>query len=76
VLGLAPARLLALGISKPVKDAAGTRYFEPDGVNFCDKAEHAAPEWQAAMEALIHVATLGAPTMFAHVFNPPAKYGY
>jgi hypothetical protein len=28
------------------------------------KAEHAAPEWQAAMEALILVATHGGPTMF------------
>jgi hypothetical protein len=31
------------------------------------KAEHEAPEWQAAMEALILVATLGGPTMFAHI---------
>ena len=30
------------------------------------KAEHEAKEWQAAMEALILVATLGGPTMFAH----------
>ncbi len=29
------------------------------------KTEHEAPEWQAAMEALILVATLGGPTMFA-----------
>ena len=29
------------------------------------KAEHEAPEWQAAMEALILVATSGGPTMFA-----------
>jgi hypothetical protein len=28
------------------------------------KAEHTAAEWQAAMEALILVATLGGPTMF------------
>jgi hypothetical protein len=47
---------------------------------------HAAPEWQAAMEALILVATLGGPTMFARigimralnrhaerVFNPDRK---
>jgi hypothetical protein len=26
-----------------------------------------APEWQAAMEALILVATLGGPTMFARI---------
>jgi hypothetical protein len=31
------------------------------------KAEHEAAEWQAAMEALILVATLGGPTMFARV---------
>ena len=29
------------------------------------KAEHQTAEWQAAMEALILVATLGGPTMFA-----------
>jgi hypothetical protein len=29
---------LGLVISRPVKDAAGTRYFEPDGVDFCDPA--------------------------------------
>jgi hypothetical protein len=31
------------------------------------KAEHAAPEWLAAMEALILVATHGGPTMFARI---------
>ena len=31
------------------------------------KAEHEATEWQAAMEALILVATLGGPTMFARI---------
>ena len=31
------------------------------------KAEHEAPEWQAAMEALMLVATLGGPTMFARI---------
>ena len=31
------------------------------------KAEHEAPEWQAAMDALILVATLGGPTMFARI---------
>jgi hypothetical protein len=37
------------------------------------KAEHTAPEWQAAMEALILVATLGGPTMFARIgsLEPP-----
>jgi hypothetical protein len=50
------------------------------------KAEHMAAEWQAAVEALILVATLGGPTMFARigivralnrnverVFNPSRK---
>jgi hypothetical protein len=50
------------------------------------KAEHDADEWQAAMEALILVAELGGPTMFARigmmralnrhverVFNPSPK---
>jgi hypothetical protein len=31
------------------------------------KAEHDAKEWQAAMEALILVATSGGPTMFARI---------
>jgi hypothetical protein len=31
------------------------------------KAEHSTPEWQAAMEALILVADLGGPTMFARI---------
>jgi hypothetical protein len=31
------------------------------------KAEHEAAEWQAAMEALILVATLGGPTMLARI---------
>jgi hypothetical protein len=31
------------------------------------KAEHEASEWQAAMEALILVATSGGPTMFARI---------
>jgi hypothetical protein len=31
------------------------------------KAEHEAPEWQAAMQALILVATEGGPTMFARI---------
>src|SRR5260221_13075839 len=50
------------------------------------RAEHEAAEWQAAMEALILVATSGGPTMFARigvmralnrhaerVFNPDRK---
>src|SRR5258708_36544631 len=31
------------------------------------KAEHTTAEWQAAMEALILVGTLGGPTMFARI---------
>ena len=31
------------------------------------EAEHEAAEWQAAMEALIPVAELGGPTMFARI---------
>jgi hypothetical protein len=31
------------------------------------KAAHTAEEWQAAMEALMLVATLGGPTMFARI---------
>jgi hypothetical protein len=31
------------------------------------KAEHETPEWLAAMEALLLVATHGAPTMFARI---------
>jgi hypothetical protein len=31
------------------------------------KPDHEAAEWQAAMEALILVATLGGPTMFARI---------
>jgi hypothetical protein len=31
------------------------------------KTEHDAPEWQAAMEALLLVAELGGPTMFARI---------
>ena len=53
------------------------------------KAEHEAPEWMAATEALISVATLGGPTMFARIgimralnrhgeraFNPLRKEHY
>jgi hypothetical protein len=31
------------------------------------KVEHTAPEWQAAMEALLLVVDLGGPTMFARI---------
>jgi hypothetical protein len=41
------------------------------------KAEHEAPQWQAAMEALILVATKGGPTMLARIGgrNGPAQAG-
>jgi hypothetical protein len=38
-----------------------------DYITKLPKAEHEAPEWQAAMEALILVATQGGPTMFARI---------
>ena len=60
-----------------------------DAGNYITKlpaVEHKTPEWQAAMEALILVATTGGPTMFARigvmgalnrhverVFNPDRK---
>ncbi|WP_249156499.1 hypothetical protein [Bradyrhizobium japonicum] len=41
------------------------------------KKEHAAPEWQAAMEALMLVAEGGGPTMFARIgigsIEPPLR---
>jgi hypothetical protein len=62
-----------------LKDAA-------DYITKLPKAEHDAPEWQAAMEALLLVVELGGPTMFARigvmralnrhierVFNPDRK---
>lgn len=60
----------------------------PDGelLRTLPKNEQAAPEWQAAMQALILVAEGGGPTMFAHIgvvralnrhyvpeFNPKGK---
>jgi hypothetical protein len=38
-----------------------------DYITKLPKVEHEAPEWQAAMEALILVATSGGPTMFARI---------
>ena len=38
-----------------------------DYITKLPKADHTTPEWQAAMEALILVATLGGPTMFARI---------
>ena len=38
-----------------------------DYITELPKVDHTAAEWQAAMEALILVATLGGPTMFARI---------
>ena len=38
-----------------------------DHIMKLSKAEHSAPEWQAAMEALILVAETGGPTMLARI---------
>ena len=43
-----------------LRDAAGY-------ITKLPKAEHSAPEWQAAMEALILVAETGGPTMLARI---------
>jgi hypothetical protein len=40
------------------------------------RAVHEAEEWQAAMEALILVATLGGPTMFARIGVMRALQGH
>jgi len=47
----------------PTLLSANTTRRAPDAA----QREHMAPEWQAAMEALILVATLGGPTMFARI---------
>jgi hypothetical protein len=38
-----------------------------DYMTILPKAIHTAPEWQAAMEALVLVVELGGPTMFARI---------
>jgi hypothetical protein len=65
----------------PARHALGRWHY----ITKLPKAEHEVAEWQAAMEALILVATLGGPTMFARigvmplnrhverVFNPDSK---
>jgi hypothetical protein len=47
----------------PPHHARGCRHY----ITKLPKAEHEAAEWQAAMEALILVATSGGPTMFARI---------
>jgi hypothetical protein len=47
----------------PARNPQGCRPY----ITRLPKAEHEAAEWQAAMEALILVATLGGPTMMARI---------
>jgi len=66
-----PSRCPAGGSSSPFEDAGNY-------ITRLPKADHEAQEWQAAMEALILVATLGGPTMFARIgvmraFEPPRR---
>jgi len=66
--------------------SAATLMDAGDYITELPRAEHLMAEWQAAMEALMLVATLGGPTMFArigvmralnrhveHVFDPSRK---
>jgi hypothetical protein len=56
---------------EPIPPPRGRRFVTlEDAGNYITrlpKAEHEAAEWQAAMEALILVATSGGPTMFARI---------
>ena len=48
--------------------ASSSRWRMPEGTSrSCRRLEHEAAEWQAAMEALILVATHGGPTMLARI---------
>ena len=73
-------------IALPDGRALRTFFDAGDYITKLPKAVHSAPEWQAAMGALILVADLGGPTMFARigivralnrhvdrVFNPDRK---
>jgi cob(I)alamin adenosyltransferase len=51
------------GAGAPARHARRCRQY----ITKLSKVEHEAPEWQAAMEALILVVTLGGPTMFARI---------
>jgi hypothetical protein len=55
--------------SNPAAPLSPARHAEGSGnyITKLPKAEHEAPEWQAAMEALTLVATHGGPTMFARI---------
>jgi hypothetical protein len=67
-------RLIADGsagstIQSPFPAAASSSTLKDAGtyITKLPKAEHEAPEWQAAMQAMILVATKGAPTMLARI---------
>jgi hypothetical protein len=47
--------------------SAATLMDAGDYITELPKAEHSMAEWQAAMEALMLIATLGGPTMFARI---------
>ena len=51
----------------PIPLARGRQIVTLEDAGRLPKAEHEAAEWQAAMEALILVATSGGPTMFARI---------
>jgi hypothetical protein len=86
-------RRLVAGFDEPIPLPKGGQLItlEDAGIYITKlpEAEHTAPERQAAMEALILVATLGGPTIFARiglmralnrhvvrVFNPDRKDPY
>jgi hypothetical protein len=58
-------------VGQQVANLSGARNdlvaLDGSGITKLRKAEHTAAEWQAAMEALILVATHGGPTMFARI---------
>ena len=53
----------------PLRVVAASSLFKMPAIYITrlSKAEHETQEWQAAMEALILVATSGGPTMFARI---------
>ena len=59
------------GLDEPIRLSGGSKLVTledaGDYITKLPKADHTAAEWQAAMEALILVATLGGPTMFARI---------
>ena len=52
---------------EPILLPQGGQFDAGEYITKLPKAEHDAPEWQAAMEALLLVAELGGPTMFARI---------